>query len=169
MKTVRDDRGNRYLLLKRSESASLVRDPETGDECYVRNDRLEFVDRSGLETAAATVDEPVRTLLGNVHDEETLGLLIELADRGPLGIRTLLDSYDLCESDLHGRLTVLTAAGLLEETELEHGVATERGYRVTDDCRRALETIRPARDDADQDEDASTNPADADDCAATGE
>lgn len=42
-----------------------------------------------------------------------------------------------CESDLHGRLTVLTSAGLLAETE----VAGERGYRITDECRRALEEI----------------------------
>ncbi|SFC05668.1 hypothetical protein SAMN05444422_10454 [Halobiforma haloterrestris] len=153
MKTVRDDRGNRYLLLKRSESASLVRDPATGDECYIRNDRLEFVDRSGLETAAATVDESVRTLLTNVHDEETLGLLIELADRGPMGVRQLLDSYALCESDLHGRVTVLAAAGLLEETEVEGGVAAERGYRITEECRRALEVLRPGTDSDGEDTD----------------
>ncbi|ELY61584.1 DUF7346 family protein [Natronolimnohabitans innermongolicus] len=138
MKTVQDDTGKRYLLLKRSEHASLVRDPDSGNECYVQNDRLEDVDESPLETAARTVADPVRTLLTNVHDETTLGLLLELADRGPLGVRTLLDSYDVCESDLHGRLTVLSAAGLLEETE----VAGERGYRITGDCERALEAIR---------------------------
>ena len=143
MKSVQDDTGKRYLLLKRSEQASLVRDPQTGNECYVQNDRLEdTTDKSALETAARSVSEPLRTLLTNVHDEETLGLLIELADRGPLGVRTLLDGYDFCESDLHGRLTVLTAAGLLEETE----VVGERGYRVTDACRTALETLRMGDD-----------------------
>ncbi|MDQ2049138.1 hypothetical protein RBH26_01440 [Natronolimnohabitans sp. A-GB9] len=138
MKTVQDDTGRRYLLLKRSEHASLVRDPQSGNECYVQNDRLEDVDESALELAAQTVDDPVRALLTNVHDETTLGLLIELADRGPLGVRTLLDSYDICESDLHGRLTVLSAAGLLEEPD----VAGERGYRTTADCDRALEVVR---------------------------
>lgn len=140
MKPVEDDTGKRYLLRKRSGSASLVRDPETGNECYIRNDRLEPVDdESALETAARSVDDPVLTLLTNVHDEETLGLLIELADRGPLGVRTVLDAYAFCESDLHGRLTVLSAAGLLEETD----VAGERGYRLTETCETALETIRP--------------------------
>ncbi|ELY78291.1 hypothetical protein [Natrinema pallidum] len=139
MNTVEDDTGKRYLLLKRSDSASLVRDPETGNECYIRNDRLEAVDEgSVLETAARSVPDPVLTLLTNVHDAETLGLLIELADRGPLGVRTLLDTYDCCESDLHGRLTILSAADLLEEAE----VAGERGYRVTEDCETALETLR---------------------------
>jgi len=141
MNTVEDDTGKRYLLLKHSDSASLVRDPETGNECYVQNDRLERVDGdSPLETAARSVGDPVLTLLTTVHDEDTLGLLIELADRGPLGVRTLLDAYDLCESDLHGRLTVLAAAGLLEETE----AAGERGYQVTDTCETALEAVRPA-------------------------
>lgn len=156
MKTVQDDTGRRYLLLKRSEHASLVRDPQSGNECYVQNDRLEDVDESALELAAQTVDDPVRALLTNVHDETTLGLLIELADRGPLGVRTLLDSYDICESDLHGRLTVLSAAGLLEETD----VAGERGYRTTADCDRALEVVRvdadPLETDVSADSETST-------------
>ncbi|QCS43194.1 hypothetical protein [Natrinema versiforme] len=153
MKSVQDDTGKRYLLLKRSDSASLVRDPENGNECYIQNDRLEVVDEeSSLETAARSVGDPVLTLLTNVHDEETLGLLVELAERGPLGVRTLLDGYDFCESDLHGRLTVLTAAGLLEETE----VAGERGYRLTEDCETALETIRPSLEATD--ETAMTDP-----------
>ncbi|WP_440769274.1 DUF7346 family protein [Natronorubrum sp. DTA28] len=139
MKTVQDDTGKRYLLLKRSDHASLVRDPQNGNECYVQNDRLEDLEsESALETATGCVSDPVKTLLTNVHDEATLGLLVELEERGPLGVRTLLDAYDFCESDLHGRLTVLTAAGLLEETE----VAGERGYRLTETCRRALEVIR---------------------------
>ncbi|MFD1564079.1 hypothetical protein ACFR99_11005 [Haloarchaeobius amylolyticus] len=139
MNTVEDDTGKRYLLLKHSDSASLVRDPETGNECYVQNDRLEPVDgQSPLETAARSVSEPLLTLLTTVHDEKTLGLLLELATRGPLGVRTLLDAYEFCESDLHGRLTVLSAAGLLEETD----VAGERGYRLTEDCETALEAIR---------------------------
>ncbi|PGF14988.1 hypothetical protein CP556_01815 [Natrinema sp. CBA1119] len=139
MKTVEDDTGKRYLLRKRSDTASLVRDPETGNECYIQNDRLEAVgDESALETAARSVSNPVLTLLTNVHDEETLGLLVELSERGPLGVRTLLDAYDFCESDLHGRFAVLSAAGLLEETD----VAGERGYRITETCETALDAIR---------------------------
>lgn len=138
MKTVRDDTGKRYLVLKQSDSASLVRDPDTGNECYVQNDRLESVDESALETAARTISSPVRMLLTAVHDDETLGLLVELDERGPLGVRTLLDRYDVCESDLHGRLTVLSASGLVAETD----VAGERGYELTETCERALGAIR---------------------------
>ncbi|NKE37092.1 hypothetical protein GWG54_14925 [Natronococcus sp. JC468] len=138
MKPVQDDTGKRYVLLKRSEHASLVRDPETGNECYVQNDRLEHLeDESVLETAARTVDEPVRTLLTAVHDETALGLLVDLGERGPLGVREMLDAYDCCESDLHGRLTVLTAADLIVETD----VAGERGYRLADEGEVALEAI----------------------------
>jgi hypothetical protein len=138
MKSVQDNTGKQYVLLKRSGHASLVRDPATGNECYIQNDRLEHVEHdSTLETAAQTVSEPVRTLLTSVHDEDGLGLLVDLGDRGPLGVRTMLDEYDSCESDLHGRLAVLTAAGLLDETE----VGGERGYRLTDDAEAALATI----------------------------
>jgi len=112
MKTVEDDTGKRYLLRKRSDTASLVRDPETGNECYIQNDRLEAVgDESALETAARSVSDPVLTLLTNVHDEETLGSTGRTLGRGPLGVRSLLDAYDFCESDLHGRFAVLSAAG----------------------------------------------------------
>ncbi|AGB36682.1 DUF7346 family protein [Natronococcus occultus] len=154
MKPVQDDTGKRYVLLKRSEHASLVRDPETGNECYVQNDRLEQLeDASVLETAARTVDDPVRTLLTTVHDETALGLLVELGKRGPLGVREMLDGYDCCESDLHGRLTVLTAAELIAETE----VAGERGYRLTDDGEAALEAVG-----ADTDTEAATKRSDDD-------
>lgn len=139
MTTVQDDTDKRYLLLKRSEHASLVRDPQTGNECYVQNDRLESVDADDeLAPVAQAVSSPVRTLLTTVHDEATLGLLVELADHGPLGVRTILDRTELCESDLHGHLTVLTSADLLTETE----VGGERGYRLTETCETALETIR---------------------------
>ncbi|WP_114576192.1 hypothetical protein [Saliphagus sp. LR7] len=141
MKTVRDAEGTRYLLRKRSTESSLVYDPETGEERYLPNDRLEEEEGSGspLETAAAGVDPAVRTLLSAVHDDETLGLVIALADRGPIAVRQLLDGYGLCESDLHGRLAELVAAGLVEEAT----VAGERGYRATGDCRVALEIVRP--------------------------
>lgn len=144
MKTVQDDTGKRYLLLKQSKQASLVRDPETGNECYVQNDRLEATDESAFETVARAIPRSVRTLLTNVHDERTLGLLLELEEHGPMAVRTLLKADDVCESDLHGQLTVLTAAGLLEETD----VAGERGYRTTDECESALEIVRAADDGA---------------------
>lgn len=144
MKTVQDDTGKRYLLLKQSKQASLVRDPETGNECYVQNDRLEATDESAFETVARTIPSSVRTLLTSVHDERTLGLLLELQENGPLAVRTLLEADDVCESDLHGQLTVLTAAGLIEETD----VAGERGYRTTDECESALEIVRAADDGA---------------------
>lgn len=144
MKTVRDEEGTRYLLRKRSTESSLVYDPETGEDRYLPNDRLEEEEESEspLETAASGVDPAVRTLLSAVHDDETLGLLIALADRGPIAVRQLLAGYGLCESDLHGRLAELVAAGLVEEAT----VAGERGYRATEDCRTALKIVRPETD-----------------------
>jgi hypothetical protein len=142
MRTVRDADGTAYLLLKRSSESSRIRDPKTGEERYVPNAELELVDEaSPLSTAAGAVDEPVRRLIRAVHDDETLGLLVELVDRGPLAAVTVLDAYDLCESDLHGRLTELQVAGLVDATEVDG----RRGYAATDLARGAIASLR-ARD-----------------------
>ncbi len=139
MQTVRDGAGNRYLLLKRSEESSLVRDPDTGDERYLDNADLAPVEgASELAVAATEIDAPVRRLLSAVHDDEGLGLLVVLSTRGALPVRELLDIDDSCESDLHGLLAELQAAGLIEERE----IAGERGYATTDRAENALSSIR---------------------------
>ena len=74
--------------------------------------------------------------LTRVPDERALGLLVELDARGPLSVRALLD-YDLCESDLHGLVAELRAAGLVEEAD----VAGERGYDLTATAAEALAAV----------------------------
>lgn len=139
MRTVRDADGDRYLLLKESAESSRVRDPETGEERHLPNDDLEPLDgESPLATAADAVSDDARRLVTAVPDRRALGLLVELDDRGPLDVRVLLDSYDLCESDLHGLLGEFRAAGLVDEAE----VAGRRGYRVTDAGHDALARLR---------------------------
>ena len=139
MRTVADADGNRYLLLKQSSETSLVRDPETGTEQYIDNDELASIDgESPLVTAAAAVDAPVRRLLTATHNDRSLGLLVELVDRGPCSTIELLDSYDLCESDLHGLLAEFRAAGLVEEAT-SYG---ERGYDATDLATTAVDQLR---------------------------
>ncbi|WP_254543703.1 DUF7346 family protein [Halomarina pelagica] len=139
MQTVRADDGTIYLLLKRSSDASRVRDPATGEERYVANDRLERVEgESPLETAARAVPDPVRRLLTAVHDDRGLGLLLELDRRGPIAARDLMGAYDLCESDVLGLLTEFRAAGLVEPAD----VAGEPGYDATPRAREALDPLR---------------------------
>ena len=139
MRTVRDTDGARYLLVKRSSDSTLVRDPETGAETYLPNDELTEVEGlSALSVAASGVPEPVRTVVTAAHTEDALGLLVELADRGPVPIRDLLSAYDLCESDLHGTLAEFRAAGLVRECE----VAGERGYEATETTREAIDVLR---------------------------
>lgn len=138
MRTVEDDDGRRYLLLKESHEASRVRDPKTGEERYVENERLTKVrGDSPLATASTAVPAPVRRVLTAVPDERALGLLVELDDRGPLSVRTLLDAYDLCESDLHGLLAEFRAAGLVREAT----AAGERGYETTEQATEALAMV----------------------------
>jgi len=139
MRTVEDETGKRYLLVKQSSESSRVRDPETGEERHVPNDTIETVEgASPLATAAATVDEPLRRVLTACHDEQALGLLFELDERGPTDVRVLLARYDLCESDLHGIVAEFRAAGLVAETTVPGG----RGYETTDDASAALATLR---------------------------
>jgi hypothetical protein len=116
-----------------------VRDPATGERRYVENDRLSAAEgEPTLSVAAAAVPAPVRRVLTAVHDERSLGLLVEVVDRGPVGVRALLDGYDLCESDLHGLLAEFRAAGLVEEAR----VAGRRGYQTTDLAAAALARLR---------------------------
>jgi len=138
MRTVRDESGARYILLKQSSESSLVRDPETGAEKHVANETLATVDgESPLSTAANAVPEAVRTVLTAAHDDRALGLLVELDRRGPLSVHDLLDSYDLCESDLHGLLGEFRAAGLVEEST----VFGQPGYDTTATASDAVERL----------------------------
>lgn len=141
MRTVRDESGKRYVVVKASGESSLVRDPEDGSERYLDNDRLEPLDGvAPLEAAASGIPDAVRGLFRGVHDDVGLGLLADLTDRGPVPVRDMMDEYDQCESDLHGRLAELRAAGLIEERQ----VAGERAYGATDRTVEALESLRDA-------------------------
>ncbi|QLD86653.1 hypothetical protein HWV23_13260 [Natronomonas halophila] len=137
MRTVEHE-GERYLLVKRSDESSLVRDPETGDEQYLPNDELEATGDSPLTVAAERVPSPVRKVVTAVHSEQTLGVLVELDERGPLSVREILGAYDLCESDIHGTFAELRAAGLVEEAT----VNGERGYGLTEGGKEGLAGLR---------------------------
>lgn len=141
MRTVEDDTGRRYRLLKESAESSRVRDLASGDERYLPNDELRPVDgASPLDEAAARLDPAVRAVVSGVDDSHGLGLLIEVVERAPLPVRSMLARYDVCESDLNGRLGELTAVGLIEPTE----VGGERAYEPTPAARTALETLQSA-------------------------
>lgn len=137
-RVVRDDAGNRYVLEKRSGESSRVRDPETGERSHLPNESLEPVDASPLDVATAALSSEGVALVTGVPDERALGLLVELDERGPTRVRTLLDISTLCEGDLHGLLVALRAAGLLAEVT----VADERGYETTATAHTALEQLR---------------------------
>jgi len=139
MRTVRDGDGTRYVLLKESGEASLVRDPETGRERHLPNADLERVEgEPPLVTASRAVSEPVRRILTAVPDDRALGLLFEIDARGTASVRALLEATDLCESDLHGLLAEFRAAGVVTETR----VGGKRGYKTTDLARTGLARLR---------------------------
>lgn len=139
MRRVRDQQGTSYRLLKESAESSHVRNLATGEERSLPNDELEPIeDEPTLTVTSRAIPGAIRRLLTAVHDERALGLLLEIDDRGPVGVLTLLDVSDLCESDLHGLLGEFQAAGLVEETT----VAGHRGYHTTDECHDALSELR---------------------------
>lgn len=139
MRTVRDDDGRRYVLLEERTDSSVVRDPETGDERHLPNDSLEPAGGDApLAVLADAIPEPVRRVVSACHEDWHLGLLVDLADRGPLAAREMVGAYDACESDLVGALAELRAAGLVEETT----VVGERGYRLTDPGERSVAALR---------------------------
>ncbi|WP_336037094.1 DUF7346 family protein [Halobacterium yunchengense] len=139
MRTVRDADGDVYVLLKESGDSSLVRDPETGDERHVPNADLEPAGgESPLAALAAAVPDPRRRVATAVRADWHLGVLVLLADRGPLAARTLLAAADACESDLVGVLAEFRAAGLVAETT----VGGERGYRLTELGERGVDALR---------------------------
>ena len=146
MQTVRDDAGDRYILVKRSAESSRIRDPDTGEEEYRPNDTLTFEEEAPLSVRAAAVPEPVRRVVAATHGDRSLGLLIELVDRGPLPAVELLSTTDLCESDLHGVVTELRAAVLAAETTV-HG---ERGYNATGTAREGVASLRTVGGDSDE-------------------
>jgi|AntRauTorcE11898_2_1112593.scaffolds.fasta_scaffold08527_3 hypothetical protein len=141
MDTVEDETGRRFVLTKRSSDAWLVRDPATGESEYRDPANLTVVaEADSLATAARAVSPAVRTLLTAVPNERILGLVVTVVDREAVGVRTLLDQTTLCESDLHGALAELVAAGLFEETT----VVGERGYAATE---LAIDAVTELRDD----------------------
>lgn len=157
MRTVRDDTGRRLVLLKESSDSSLVRDPETGERRHVANDRLESVDgESPLETASRAVPDPVRAVASAVHDDRSLGLLLEIDARSPVDVRTLTGAVDLCESDLHGLLSEFRAAGLVTETD----AAGVRGYETTERASEGLAAMRGVG--GEEDGDSADEPATGD-------
>jgi transcriptional regulator of met regulon len=139
MRTVEDESGRRYVILKKAEEASLVRDIERGTERYLQNEQLSVAeDVSPLEHIATAVPAHTRKVLTAVPNTRALGLLLDLANRGPLSVRTMLNSYEYCESDLHGLLAEFTAAGLVEKVD----VRGERGYAITEEVRPVVESLQ---------------------------
>lgn len=127
MRNARDETGAPVLVIEETADSCLVRDPVTGDRRSVPRDRLAPLDEPPLRTAARAVPDPVRRLLTAVPHDRALGLLLILEDE-PRSVPELATVCEICESDLHGLLGELRAAGLVRETTVDG----TPGYRTTD-------------------------------------
>lgn len=137
MRTVRDDEGDTYLLLKAATDSCLVRDPETGERFHLPAESVDVVGEDPLGVAARAVPDATRRLVVGARTDRALGLLVDVDDRGPLSVTEMLDGYDLCERDLHALLAEFTVAGLVEAVD----AGGERAYRTTDDAAAALDRL----------------------------
>lgn len=128
MRPVKDESGDRYLLLKRSTESSLVRDLSTGERRHLPNEDLSVVGAGQpLEVVASALAADRRDRLP-VSDDRAVGVLVELVQGGPRPVRDLLGRTELCESDLNGIVGELRAAGLVTETTVDG----RRGYGATE-------------------------------------
>jgi hypothetical protein len=130
MRVVTD--GDRYYILQRV----------FGDDCHVRTlPSGETTTMLAASLSPADIEAALETVDDGLADERVgsnaaAGLLLELVVDGPASARGLLDRFDVCESDLHGTVAELRAAGLLEPTTV-HG---QRGYRAIIDGSQRVET-----------------------------
>lgn len=136
MRIVRDQTGTHYVVLSATESVCRLREIRSGAEVTRQCESLQPADPAAALAATGVDADGVDTVTSAARTSRAIGLLVELDAAGPLAVRTILDRFDVCESDLHGMVTELRAAGLLEPTT----VYGERGYRVTDAARDVLET-----------------------------
>lgn len=124
MRAVRGPDGAPLVALERP-TGTVVYDPREGERVPPATGPLEELDADPLAVAAAGVDAPVAGA--------GAGVLVDL-EVGARSVRGMLESYERCESDLHGILAELAAAGLVAETD----VRGRRGYELTEAGREAL-------------------------------
>lgn len=137
MRVVEDRDGRRLVVVSESRSAVRVRDPASGQEEYLPRDVVTPVGPSSLEHAAGAVAAPVRRVIRGVHSDRMLGVLVVLHARGPMGVRSLLEASSFCESDFHGVLGELRAAGLI----VQETVSGEPGYGLTEEGEAGIEAL----------------------------
>ncbi|MEF8775197.1 MAG: hypothetical protein V5A43_01680 [Haloarculaceae archaeon] len=136
MRPVSDGAGTRYLLLRVDDGSALVRDVDTGARSRLPLETLAALPGSPLSATGKEPDAPPQPL-DRAPSDPALGLLVELRASGPRAVRDLLAETTLCESDLHGMVADLRAAGLVREAS----IGGERGYDLTAAAASAFATL----------------------------
>lgn len=135
MTIVEDDGGRRYLLIKRSSSASLLQSLDTGDQAYHPNKTFRVITDGH---SGEPIPEEVLTLIGDTDIESTddrfLEVLTVLARGEPVPIRSLLDLTTLCESDLFAILRELEVRDIVETTT----IGAEPARQLTADAEETI-------------------------------
>jgi len=139
MRVVRDGAGRINVVRERSDEQRVLVDPATGTERTVSAaDVVPVVDEPELELVASALPDPTDSPLASIGDARARGILGVLEAAGPLPATMLLAFESLCESDLHGTVGELRAAGLVAETTVDG----HSGYRMTETAARTLADLR---------------------------
>ena len=134
MRAVVDAAGRRSLLLREHGEQAVLRDVETGERRTASLEDLASLDGGPLGTLVTDVPPSLPSPLDRAPTDRALALLVELHVAGPRPVRDLLADTTLCESDLHGLVGDLRAAGLVQDEP----VAGERGYDLTPSATAAM-------------------------------
>ena len=110
MVLVTDGDGNRYQLLKRSSSASLVQNLDTAEVRYIPNTQIDQV--------AEAKDADCDSRPAELPSDDAALILSTIGRNGQVTSRALLESTTLCESDLFLILRELEVGELICRDEL---------------------------------------------------
>lgn len=139
MRLVRDQSGRAHVVSARDGDHLDIVDPATGRERTVpATDVDPVVDEPELPVLAAALPTDPGSPLDGIGDPRAVGLLGVLEAAGPLPATMLLAFESLCESDLHGIVGELSAAGYVEQTTVDG----RSGYRTTAAAERTLAGLR---------------------------
>lgn len=134
MRLVRDDAESPHLVLNRDGDAWRVRGLTSGTERTLEPEAVDSIEAAHpLDVAADALPTPDTGPLA-IADDRTFGMAVLLSRAGPQPVHVLLETEGLCESDLHGLMGELGAAGLVSETTVDG----QRGYRATETATEAV-------------------------------
>lgn len=126
------------VVLEIESEQCRIGDLLSGESRWIRQEAVAIVDGVPLRAIGAAVPDAARQMEAAIRSDRELGLVLVVGTVGQVSVRALLDATSACESDLNGLLAELEAGDVLERTDVAGG----RGYGLTEQAMKSLETLR---------------------------